>query len=450
MKKIIIPVLTAALCAANISPMAAPAGSSAPAAVIQDPASVMNGLSWGVSSADAAALLGQPGTKYTDVKGNLVLSYMVSTVYGLASTVTEYSFSEDQLVSIRHIHADPADQSDLAVENYAAFSEALTSLLGEPVYSRFTMTGDYSGADTRMPDPSAALETGDAAFSAFWQNESSTASVEMERTQDSSVLTTILLEKGDGTLPEVATVAEDPVVAEEPVVAEDSDKPEAASDSVSDGSESSENETASSDETPDLQEADKNQEAGGETDSSANTDFKSFLWGDSVSAVTDYEGTPNGADANDPHEYIYYTNRSVSGKRATLAYYFRNNELIKAAYILPGSEGGTAALAGDYKDIIDTIAARYGSPVSSGSSWDTDEHRAAFEGTKEMQALEQGFLTYETFWYTSRSIISATVAQSPRTGIVTLSITFQDADVFFGQKEITDTIYNDSAYPDGF
>ena len=446
MKKIIIPVLTAALCAANVSPMAAPAGSSAPAAAVQDPASVMNGLSWGVSSADAAALLGQPSTKYTDIKGNLVLSYMSSTVYGLASTVTEYSFSEDQLVSIRHIHADPADQTDLAVENYAAFSEALTVLLGDPVYNRFTMTGDYSGADTTMLDPSASLETGDAAFSAFWQNESSTASVEMERTQEASVLTTILLEKGDGTLPEVAAVAE------EPAVAEGSDKPEAASDSVSDGSEPSDNEKASSDDAPDLQEAGEGQEDSEdlEAESRAKTDFKTFLWGDSVSAVTDYEGTPNGADANDPHEYIYYTNRSVSGKRASLAYYFRNDELIKAAYILPGSEGGTAALAGDYKDIIDTIAARYGSPVSSGSSWDTDEHRAAFEGTKEMQALEQGFLTYETFWYTSRSIISASVAQSPRTGIVTLSITFQDADVFFGQKEITDTIYNDSAYPDGF
>ena len=444
MKKYLVPVLTAALCAAPLSAMAAP--SEAQDSVLSG--SILKGLAFGDSRDQVTDLLGNPSARYTDQNGVLVLSYMASVVCGLPTTTMEYGFSEDKLVTVRCFHADPAEDPALAIENYGLLSGSLTDLLGDPVYNRFSLVRDFSGSGNIVDEAAASLSSGDSLYSGFWQDDSVSAEMKMEKVSDSSILITVGLDAS----------ADRKVYSEEVGEADSSKETGAAGEAgITDGSVDSEktdaaDETTEEDKAEAVEDPDRSDESVEPEGASvpASTDFKIFRWGDSVDDVTGYEGTPSGSDGKDPHESIYYLNRSISGKNASLAYYFRKNRLLKAVYLIQDTDGSTASLAADYKDILDSIAAKYGSPVSSGSTWDTDDHKFSFEGSKEIQALEQGYLTWQTFWYTSRSVLSVSLGKSSKTGLVTLSASFQDADVFFGQTDTTEEVYTDPAYPDGF
>ena len=188
MKKYLVPVLTAALCAAPLSAMAAPSEAQDP--VLSE--SILKGLAFG--DYQVTALLGNPSARYTDQDGVLVLSYMASVVCGLPTTTMECGFSEDKLVTVRCFHADPAEDPSLAIENYGLLSGSLTDLLGDPVYNRFSLIRDFSGSGNIGDEAAASLSSGDSLYSGFWQDDSVSAEMKMEKASDASILITAVLD----------------------------------------------------------------------------------------------------------------------------------------------------------------------------------------------------------------------------------------------------------------
>lgn len=112
-------------------------------------------------------------------------------------------------------------------------------------------------------------------------------------------------------------------------------------------------------------------------------DFKKFMWGDHETDVTAIEGEPlttgkmNGLDAH----YIVYES-SVAGKDALLVYYFCNEGLYEARYILTESHSNDRLYIDDYNDVKKALTKKYGEPVFYHENWQDDGKKDYYKDKK--------------------------------------------------------------------
>jgi len=95
---------------------------------------------------------------------------------------------------------------------------------------------------------------------------------------------------------------------------------------------------------------------------------------------------------------------SVIGKDVFVAYFFIDNQLTRARYVLAESHSNKSDFISDYKDFKKILIKKYGNPVKDESFWKNDLYKDVYSdwGT----AISLGHLVYFSTWSTSDTEIS--------------------------------------------
>lgn len=135
-------------------------------------------------------------------------------------------------------------------------------------------------------------------------------------------------------------------------------------------------------------------------------DFKQFYWGDSKETIIAVEGDPalEGQMTAVNAEYIAYETTAV-GLDVLLAYYFCDEGLYEVRYILTEKHSNNSLYIDDYNTFKAALTKKYGTPILDKENWENDSKKSYYADRKGT-ALCYGYLTYSTFYWTDRSLIT--------------------------------------------
>lgn len=135
-------------------------------------------------------------------------------------------------------------------------------------------------------------------------------------------------------------------------------------------------------------------------------DFKQFRWGDSMETVRAVEGEPYLSNHIKERntDYIAYKTKAV-GLDMVLVYYFTEDQLFQVRYILDEDHSNENLFIKDYETFRDALTKKYGKPLIDTESWQDDSKKDFYKNRKG-DALSYGYLTYYTWYFTDRSIIT--------------------------------------------
>lgn len=102
------------------------------------------------------------------------------------------------------------------------------------------------------------------------------------------------------------------------------------------------------------------------------------------------------------------------GMNAQLHFYFTNDQVYEARYMLTESHANPALYIDDYDRISTALTKKYGQPSEVTEAWDTLGHQSAYADQKG-DALAAGYLTYLTTYTTDRTQISITMHEGNNT-----------------------------------
>lgn len=157
-------------------------------------------------------------------------------------------------------------------------------------------------------------------------------------------------------------------------------------------------------------------------------DFKKFRWGDSQEYVMEIEGKPDGEDDMvdlDSH-YIFYVT-TLAGKDAFLAYYFCDEGLWQARYVLTESYDDYDLYIDDYETVKAQVTKKFGDPLIDYESWEDDDKEDEYKDNKS-EALYNGYLTYLTWYQTDTTDID--LEMSAIDYYIGTSLSFSSLDIF--------------------
>lgn len=126
-------------------------------------------------------------------------------------------------------------------------------------------------------------------------------------------------------------------------------------------------------------------------------DFKTFFWGASKEEVIAVEGTPYEED-EECFRYI----REVLGLDVALSYYFDDDGLYQAVYILIETHSNEELYINDYNTFKNALEKKYGEPWYDAEEWQSDSKKEYYADNKG-EALRNGALSYFTYWKRDRS-----------------------------------------------
>ena len=141
-------------------------------------------------------------------------------------------------------------------------------------------------------------------------------------------------------------------------------------------------------------------------------DFKKFHWGDSQDYVVSIEGEPDDEDDVldlDAHYIVYIT--TLAGKDALLAYYFCDEGLWQARYILTESYSDYDRYIDDYETVKAQLTKKFGDPLIDFESWEDDDKEDEYKD-KKGEALYNGYLMYWTWYQTDTTDIDLDMSES--------------------------------------
>ena len=157
-------------------------------------------------------------------------------------------------------------------------------------------------------------------------------------------------------------------------------------------------------------------------------DFKKFRWGDSQEYVMEIEGAPDGEDDMvdlDSHYIVYIT--TLAGKDALLAYYFCDEGLWQARYILTESYSNYDLYIDDYEKVKEQLTKKFGDPLLDLESWEYDDKEEEYKN-KKGDALYEGYLTYWTWYQTDTTDIDLDMSASNH--YIATDLTFASLDIY--------------------
>ncbi|MBN1546463.1 MAG: hypothetical protein JW902_07385 [Syntrophaceae bacterium] len=128
--------------------------------------------------------------------------------------------------------------------------------------------------------------------------------------------------------------------------------------------------------------------------------FRKSKWGMSIAEVKASE--PLEVAKEDENFLAYKT--SVIGKDVFVAYFFVDNQLTRARYVLADSHSNKNDFIIDYEDFKKILIKKYGNPVQDESIWRNDLYKDDYSdwGT----AISIGHLIYFSNWKTKDTGIS--------------------------------------------
>lgn len=167
-------------------------------------------------------------------------------------------------------------------------------------------------------------------------------------------------------------------------------------------------------------------------------DFKQFFWGDSKETVISKEGTPltegnmTGLDAS----YIVYQTTAV-GMDMLLGYYFCDDGLYGVRYILAEEHSNESLYIDDYETFKNALTKKYGEPLFDYENWANDSKKEYY-ADKKGDALNYGYLTYDTWYITDRSFIS--MEMSADNYEISMTVDYESTTISPGEADFSDDI----------
>jgi hypothetical protein len=141
--------------------------------------------------------------------------------------------------------------------------------------------------------------------------------------------------------------------------------------------------------------------------SSAGYDFRKTKWGMSQDDVIAAEKADPEKGETGIFEFLAYQTR-VLDKDVYLGYYFFNNKLIMARYILAEKHTNKNDFISDYLDFQEILKGKYGQPQSDKIIWKNERYRN--KPTRYGMALSLGHLAYSSDWKTPSTNIECSMA----------------------------------------
>lgn len=171
---------------------------------------------------------------------------------------------------------------------------------------------------------------------------------------------------------------------------------------------------------------------------SASPDFKRFYWGDSKETIMQLEGKPftegkmNGLNAT----YIVYETQAV-GLDMLLGYYFCDEGLFQIRYVLQEEHSNESLYINDYETFKEALTKKYGTPLIDSEKWANDSKKKYYADNKG-DALCYGYLTYQTYYMSDRTIIG--MDMSADNFDVSMTVDYQSLTISPGEADYSDEI----------
>lgn len=128
--------------------------------------------------------------------------------------------------------------------------------------------------------------------------------------------------------------------------------------------------------------------------------FRKTQWGMTPSEVKASEPLKIAKEA----EGLLGYKTSVIGKDVFVAYFFIDNQLTRARYVLAESHSNKTDFITDYEDFKKILTKKYGTPVKDESFWKNDLYKDDYSGWGT--AISLGHLIYFSTWSTDHTEIS--------------------------------------------
>ena len=166
--------------------------------------------------------------------------------------------------------------------------------------------------------------------------------------------------------------------------------------------------------------------------------IKKFKWGDSKEYVQEIEGecissgNVNGNNAT----YIVYSTQ-VAGLDCLLVYYFCDEGLFQARYILTESHSNEALYINDYSTFRSALTKKYGEPLLDQESWQ-DNSRKEYYANRKADALSYGYLKYITMYFLDDTIIG--MEMSADNYKITTTVDYRSLSISPGEADYSDDI----------
>lgn len=128
--------------------------------------------------------------------------------------------------------------------------------------------------------------------------------------------------------------------------------------------------------------------------------FRKTTWGMSIEEVKSSE--PLKIAQEDENLLGYKT--SVIGKNVFVAYFFIENQLIRARYVLAESHTNKNDYIADYNDFKEILTKKYGKPKRDETLWKNNLYKDDYSSWGS--AIGMGHLVYLSTWETSNTEIN--------------------------------------------
>lgn len=168
------------------------------------------------------------------------------------------------------------------------------------------------------------------------------------------------------------------------------------------------------------------------------TDIRQFNWGDSQEYVESVEGEPvyegqmNGLNAN----YIAYETTAV-GLDMLIAYYFCDDGLFQARYILTEPHSNETLYIDDYSTFRSALTKKYGDPLWDYESWENDSKKEYYANRKG-DALCYGYLSYMTWYFTDRTTIYMNMSADNYD--ISMTVDYESNEISAGEADFSGDI----------
>ncbi len=166
--------------------------------------------------------------------------------------------------------------------------------------------------------------------------------------------------------------------------------------------------------------------------------IRKLKWGDSKECVKQIEGEPvlKGKMDGVKADYIAYE-VTVAGLDCYLAYYFCDDGLYAARYLLNETHSNENFYIDDYNTFKNTLTKKYGSPLIDTENWQ-DNSKKSYYADRKGDALSYGYLKYYTWYTTDETWIEMNM--SADNYIITMTVDYRSKTISPGEADYSDDV----------
>lgn len=135
--------------------------------------------------------------------------------------------------------------------------------------------------------------------------------------------------------------------------------------------------------------------------------FRGIPWGSSVESVENSDFLKKYSDYiyNEDYNAIWLDGLTVADKSTSVALYFGDSGLYRAAYVLSEKHTNLNTYVDDFNDVCDALKKKYGEPDKSVDDWKDDLYKD--DPSDYGMAVGAGHVIFSRRWYGNDSMLTA-------------------------------------------